>query len=464
MYQGSYLLAFHHHYRIILLAILFLHHFSTVNCTVGIRFKEKQILDQIIGDNNYDSRIRPAGNKTKEGSDIDGPANVSVNIFVRSISRIDDVAMEYAIQITFREEWNDNRLVYHDPAFEKGKFLTLTDPNKIWKPDLFFSNEKKGHLHDIIMPNVLLRIYPNGNVLYSVRISLVLFCPMDLKYYPLDIQTCQIKMASYGYTTEDLVFNWKEKGPVQVTTNLHLPRFTLKQFNTNYCTSKTNTGEYSCINVDLIFKREFSYYLIQIYIPCSMLVIVSWVSFWLDPNAIPARVSLGVTTLLTMATQISGINASLPPVSYTKAIDIWTGLCLTFVFGALLEFALVNYASRSDAHRAAQKKIAQSRRVVDIEQVTFEAENLDVGPTVTFSKQQPLIKQLEELAERLRNCEIHSEPPTPSCFTKWLRRFPTRSKRIDVISRIMFPLLFVIFNFVYWFTYLLRDDLKEMKN
>lgn len=89
--------------------------------------------------------------------------------------------------------------MYHDPTFDKGKFLTLTDPNKIWKPDLFFSNEKKGNLHDIIMPNVLLRIYPNGNVLYSIRISLVLFCPMDLKYYPLDIQTCQIKMASCMY-------------------------------------------------------------------------------------------------------------------------------------------------------------------------------------------------------------------------------------------------------------------------
>ena len=83
-----------------------------------------------------------------------------------------------------------------------------------------------------------------------------------------------------------------------------------------------------------------------------MLVIVSWVSFWLDPSATPARVSLVVTTLLTMATQISGINASLPPVSYVKAVDVWTESCLTFVYGALLEFALINYASRCDMHQA----------------------------------------------------------------------------------------------------------------
>lgn len=143
--------------------------------------------------------------------------------------------------------------------------------------------------------------------------------------------------------------------------------------------------------MDLIFKREFSYYLIQIYAPCCMLVIVSWVSFWLDPNAIPARVSLGVTTLLTMATQISGINASLPPVSYIKAIDIWTGCCLTFVFGALLEFALVNYASRSDAHRAARRKqqqavLAQRRVDMEMNGAVFEALDVMEGGHLSYAK------------------------------------------------------------------------------
>lgn len=100
--------------------------------------------------------------------------------------------------MTFREQWKDDRLQYNDMQGQI-RFLTLTNPEKIWRPDLFFSNEKKGHFHNLIMPNVLLRIYPNGEVLYSVRISLVLLCPMNLEYFPLDKQTCEIKMASCVY-------------------------------------------------------------------------------------------------------------------------------------------------------------------------------------------------------------------------------------------------------------------------
>lgn len=409
----------------------------------NFRAIEKRILDGIIGLGRYDSRIRPMGiNNT------DGPALVRVNIYIRSIGKIDDVTMEYAVQLTFRQQWRDERLQYDDLGGQI-RYLTLTDQKKLWQPDLFFSNEKEGHLHQIIVPNVLLRIYPNGDVLFSIRISLVLSCPMNLKFYPLDRQVCSILMASYGYTTEDLVFLWREGDPVQVTKTLHLPRFTLERFNTDYCTSRTNTGEYSCLKVDLVFKREFSYYLIQIYIPCCMLVVVSWVSFWLDPTSIPARVSLGVTTLLTMATQISGINASLPPVSYTKAIDVWTGVCLTFVFGALLEFALVNYASRSDQRRQnIHKQAANQQRQKWILPASIATSGLE--------NNQAAIDHCDE-AFAMVHMKGASTSSSNLCGS-WLSRFPTRSKRIDVISRIFFPLVFALFNLVYWTTYLFRED------
>ncbi|XP_023953986.1 glutamate-gated chloride channel isoform X10 [Bicyclus anynana] len=423
---------------LILLALYILQLAGCMNAKINFREKEKQILDQILGPGRYDARIRPSGiNGT-------GPAIVNINLFVRSITTISDIKMEYSVQLTFREQWLDERLKFNNLG-GRLKYLTLTEANRVWMPDLFFSNEKEGHFHNIIMPNVYIRIFPNGNVLYSIRISLTLSCPMNLKLYPLDKQTCSLRMASYGWTTDDLVFLWKEGDPVQVVKNLHLPRFTLEKFLTDYCNSKTNTGEYSCLKVDLLFKREFSYYLIQIYIPCCMLVIVSWVSFWLDQGAVPARVSLGVTTLLTMATQSSGINASLPPVSYTKAIDVWTGVCLTFVFGALLEFALVNYASRSDMHRENMKK---SRREMEAAASLDAASDLlDTDSNTTFAM--------------MRQCEIHMSPPRKNCCRLWMSKFPTRSKRIDVISRITFPLVFALFNLAYWSTYLFRDEDEE---
>ncbi|XP_021920383.1 glutamate-gated chloride channel isoform X3 [Zootermopsis nevadensis] len=444
--------------------------------TVNFREKEKQVLDQILGPGRYDARIRPSGiNGT------DGAAIVRVNLFVRSIATISDIKMEYSVQLTFREQWIDERLKFNDFG-GKIKYLTLTDAARVWMPDLFFANEKEGHFHNIIMPNVYIRIHPQGSVLYSIRISLTLACPMNLKLYPLDRQVCSLRMASYGWTTDDLEFVWKDGDPVQVVKNLHLPRFTLEKFLTDSCNSKTNTGEYSCLKVDLLFKREFSYYLIQIYIPCCMLVIVSWVSFWLDQNAIPARVSLGVTTLLTMATQTSGINASLPPVSYTKAIDVWTGVCLTFVFGALLEFALVNYASRSDMHRENMKKQRRQYELEHAASLEAAADLLEDGAT-TFAMPPTLLERLlaklrlkakiraskplvrrpgDALTlEKVRQCEIHMQPQRDNCCRTWLAKFPTRSKRIDVISRITFPLVFALFNLVYWSTYLFREEAEE---
>ena len=74
----------------------------------------------------------------------------------------------------------------------------------------------------------------------------------------------------------------------------------------------------------------------QIYIPSSLIVVISWVSFWFNRGASVARVNLGVTTVLTMTTLIASTNAALPKVSYVKSIDVYLGACFFLVFTSLL--------------------------------------------------------------------------------------------------------------------------------
>ena len=95
-------------------------------------------------------------------------------------------------------------------------------------------------------------------------------------------------------------------------------------------------GNYSRLACEIQFVRSMGYYLIQIYIPSSLIVIISWVSFWLNRGATPARVGLGVTTVLTMTTLMASTNAALPKISYVKSIDVYLGACFFMVFASLL--------------------------------------------------------------------------------------------------------------------------------
>ena len=45
-------------------------------------------------------------------------------------------------------------------------------------------------------------------------------------------------------------------------------------------------GTYSCLRVKLLFCRQLSFFIVTVYVPCSMTVSVSWMSFWLDHKAV----------------------------------------------------------------------------------------------------------------------------------------------------------------------------------
>ena len=48
--------------------------------------------------------------------------------------------------------------------------------------------------------------------------------------------------------------------------------------------------------------------MVQTYIPSILIVVISWVSFWMDVDSVAGRTTLGVTTLLTVSSKSAGKN------------------------------------------------------------------------------------------------------------------------------------------------------------
>ena len=105
-------------------------------------------------------------------------------------------------------------------------------------------------------------------------------------------------------------------------------------------------------------ERRLRAYVLSTFLPSLLVVLLSWVSFWIDLDAVPARISLGILTMLTITTQSSGHLRGMPAVSFTKAIDVWMATCLVFVFGSFIEYSVVNVLARREKLRNAKATAA----------------------------------------------------------------------------------------------------------
>lgn len=125
-------------------------------------------------------------------------------------------------------------------------------------------------------------------------------------------------------------------------------------------------GTFSCIQATFFLKRLVGFFYLQTFIPSILIVVLSWVGFWINKDSEPARIALGVTTVLTMTTQLTTSRSNTMRVSYLKAIDVWYSACMLFVFGALLEYAFVNASSRREKNLLNRAKKFDENKADDV--------------------------------------------------------------------------------------------------
>uniref|UniRef100_A0A8D8D1Y6 Glycine receptor subunit alpha-2 n=2 Tax=Culex pipiens TaxID=7175 RepID=A0A8D8D1Y6_CULPI len=228
--------------------------------------------------------------------------------------------------------------------------------------------------------------------------------------------------SKVSHTVQDLVFIWNMTDPLVVNPEIELPQLDISNNYTTDCTIEYSTGNFTCLAVVFNLRRRLGYHLFHTYIPSALIVVMSWISFWIKPEAIPARVTLGVTSLLTLATQNTQSQQSLPPVSYVKAIDVWMSSCSVFVFLSLMEFAVVNNYMGPVATKVMKG---------------FSDE--DLSEAIDFNNKNGYNK-------------THRSSDIPQYDTFCHGR--ETALCIDKFSRFFFPFSFFILNVTYWTTFL----------
>jgi len=112
------------------------------------------------------------------------------------------------------------------------------------------------------------------------------------------------RVFSDGYTVLDVVMYWKET-PVMGVEEAELPQFTIIGYETNDRKEKLATGIYQRLSLSFKLQRNIGYFVFQTYLPSILIVMLSWVSFWINHEATSARVALGEKSRACCPGQIS---------------------------------------------------------------------------------------------------------------------------------------------------------------
>ncbi|XP_071043682.1 gamma-aminobutyric acid receptor subunit alpha-2-like isoform X2 [Parasteatoda tepidariorum] len=403
-----------------------------------------KLLESLLSAENYDKQIRPGFG----GS----PTVIDTDIEIRSFGSISETDMLFSIDCYFRQTWFDTRL-----KFRSGNLTVLSMDwkflQRIWTPDTYFLNGKSSYLHKVSAPNKFVRVRNDGQLKYSMRLTIQTNCPMHLRKYPLDKQACPLVIGSFAYTSNDVRYQWRGETPVIVADDVTLSQYDYLNITLANHTEVKPRGTSSLL-ARFILKRRRGYFILQIYAPCAMIVGASWVSFWINKSDAPGRVAVGATTVLTLVTMGFGGRSSLPRVAYATAIDWFVILCFSFVFAAMVEYACVNVVDRNDLIKLQRAlKLQQDKESIP----ETHKENGDELTVAGIScdnekKSETFFKRFRPFRwkKKKRYREINT-----NIQTSWTR---DRGSRIDGYARILFPCAFALFNILYWTLYLYTID------
>jgi hypothetical protein len=250
------------------------------------------------------------------------PLVVTVSIHLNKIYDINSVNKTYSIDAYLVVSWHDKSV--SDWMYGKNKIIYENEkfPETILVPSFEFINILGNR--EII--NKQLIVNPDKTLIYNERFHGTFTSNMDFHKYPNDKQCFMIQLESFSMEKKDLVFINPQLFP-KVLDQSYIEEWEIlgkkdyvNQKVYNHLSTSKKGEEFSRCNFEIYAQRKLEYYIWKVMLPIGILVVASWLVFWVKDFA--NQLNISFTLMLTMVTFNFYTSSLLPTLPYNTFIEL----------------------------------------------------------------------------------------------------------------------------------------------
>ncbi|XP_071487249.1 uncharacterized protein [Diadema antillarum] len=277
---------------------------TTTNSDISPQTK---LLSQLL--DNYGPRsVRPV----RERSDI---VDISFRLLPRELIKFDEGQQTVQISASVRMIWRDEKMTW-DPEEFGGVDIVMVKGPDVWLPDIaLYENVVKDF---ISYSDTYIHVSSNGSMDWYVLVVMTAACPVDITYFPYDVQKCHMQIGPWTLAANQVDFH--------ISTEADSTYIAFQQ-NGVWSLEKTlsengfynRSRNYPIIRYTLCLRRESGFYTRTIIVPSIFLTSLMALGCWLHP-ASGEKVTLAVSNLLALILFQQLVSDRMPPSGKSTSI------------------------------------------------------------------------------------------------------------------------------------------------
>jgi len=272
----------------------------------------------------------------------DQPLTISGTLFLLDVSKIDGADQSFTADVFMMLQWRDERLA----STVKG--MRRLPLGSIWNPRVQIINQRR--IWKTFPEEV--DVSPDGVVVYRQRYYGQFASALDLRDFPLDRHRFGLQLVVPGYGPQEIEFVLNTEGFGEGRSpQMTVPDWSVEAFELRAAPYAVIPGGREIAGLEGAFEahRHLGFYVGKAFVSVAIIVFMSWVVFWLGPEHVGPRLSVAVTSMLTLVAYRFLLGQSLPPVSYLTRLDYFLLGATILVFVALIQVALTSAMSERRA-------------------------------------------------------------------------------------------------------------------